>query len=366
MKAPGLFIAAVKAGLRVVQPGHDLLGAAGRKNRSHLAPTEQLQVVHQTQGRHGPLRCAQSLLAAARLDADKGQPIVRPLAVHESTGSARGLGLLKPMVDHLDQRSGRTEIGLQNIMPPGRGLASLQIALNVGPAETINGLLGVTNQQQCAVAVVGLGLVDAVKDLVLQRRGVLKLVDQGHRMLRQDAGPQTLPVGAAQGRVQPAQHVRKAKAATLPLEQQQPLSNPRCRMQPGGYRQLRQGVDGDLQAGQGGELRRQIQRRGSSRACCLQALGREPLPACAELGFVTGAGALGPGLEGIKPGGVEARPKTFAVPVFLVVGNLRIQPIPHGLCALGPAGFELAQGLVACLAGLQQYLAQRAQAGIGR
>jgi hypothetical protein len=65
----------------------------------------------------------------------------------------------------------------------------------------------------------------------LQRRGVLELVNQRHRVLGQDAGLQRGAVVAGQGRIQALQHIGKAESAGLALEPQQALLHMDGRMQ---------------------------------------------------------------------------------------------------------------------------------------
>ena len=116
-------------------------------------------------------------------------------------------------------------------MAPGRGAARLQVAVNVGAAKAVNRLLGVANEQQRAAARVVRHLVNLVKDLVLQRRCVLKLVNQRHRVLLQHAFAQALAVFAVQGGVQALQQVGKAKATALALARLQARAHPACGVQ---------------------------------------------------------------------------------------------------------------------------------------
>ena len=61
-------------------------------------------------------------------------------------------------------------------------IARGEVGEQVGAAKAVDRLLGVADQEQRAVAV--LGVVDAVEDAELQRVGVLELVDQRHRVAR--------------------------------------------------------------------------------------------------------------------------------------------------------------------------------------
>ena len=121
---------------------------------------------------HGwhPAQCVdQLLLATVGLHFDKRQRVVLALAVHKGAFSARAIGMGKPVVHHADQGLCGAEIGLQHVVPPGCGPSCLHVAVDVSTAKSINGLLGVTNQQQSTLFVVALGLIDLIKDLVLQR-----------------------------------------------------------------------------------------------------------------------------------------------------------------------------------------------------
>ena len=165
------------------------------------------------------------------LHAGKGQRVVLRLPVAKGTAGLAAFGLGKAVVDRVHQRAGGAEIGLQRIVPPGGGPARLQVAGNVGAAKAINRLLGVANQQQGAGRVVLRHAVNLVKDLVLQRRGVLKLVNQRHRVLLHQALAQALGVGALQGCVQARQQVGKAKVAAQALALQHPRAHPGRRVQ---------------------------------------------------------------------------------------------------------------------------------------
>ncbi len=61
-------------------------------------------------------------------------------------------------------------------------IARGEVGEQVGAAEAVDRLLGVADQEQRAMAI--LGAVDAVEDAELQRVGVLELVDQRHRVAR--------------------------------------------------------------------------------------------------------------------------------------------------------------------------------------
>ena len=106
--------------------------------------------------------------------------------------------------------------------------------------------------------------------LRLQRRRVLELVDQRHRVLRQDALAQALGAGAVvrrvQGLVQPPQHVGEAEGAGLLLELGQALlrrSAAACRRS--AWRSGGSAASACISCAEGVEVRRQSRRR--RRAC---------------------------------------------------------------------------------------------------
>ncbi len=75
------------------------------------------------------------------------------------------------------------EIGVELVVPTCGQASCLQITLDVGAAKTINGLLGVTNEQQEALGGVACRGVNGVENPVLQAGGILKFIDHGHRIL---------------------------------------------------------------------------------------------------------------------------------------------------------------------------------------
>ena len=134
-------------------------------------------------------------------------------------------GQCKPMVGGRHQSRGGAVVGRQHVVAPGGGLAGFEVAVNIGAAKAVDGLLGVANEQQRAIGRRGVGLVDVLKQAVLQRRGVLKLIEQRHRVLLAQALAQQRALRPGQSRVQTLQHVGKAKGARLALEPLQALGD---------------------------------------------------------------------------------------------------------------------------------------------
>ena len=252
-----------KTGLWVVQPGGDALGTQRGKQAPVLVAAAQLQVVLQHHGGRRAVRRMELLQAATRMHRRKRQRVGLPgaAAKHEGTLARTQLGAPKAMVDRVHQRLGRAVVGVQHIVPPGGGAARCQVAVNVGAAKAINGLLGVADQQQRSVRGVVCRAVKPVKNAVLQRRGVLEFVHQCHRVLRGHARAQALALRTGQCAVQPVEHVGKTKVAAVRLELRHARLHMRCGMQAQRIGRLRQVAQGRQQIGQRLELRGQRDRR---------------------------------------------------------------------------------------------------------
>ena len=102
------------------------------------------------------------------------------------------LGHLEDMVDSAHHRFRRAEIGVQRVVPSSGGLARPQIGMNVGPPESIDGLLRVADQDQRLLRAVLLQPIDPVEDAVLHRIGILEFIDHRYRKLRPDPFGQPL------------------------------------------------------------------------------------------------------------------------------------------------------------------------------
>ena len=99
----------------------------------------------------------------------------------------------------------------------------MQIAVNISAAKTVDRLLGITNQQQSAFFGVISRAVNLVKQAVLQRRGILKFINQRDGVLGQNAGAQGRAVVPGQRHIQALQHVGKTKGSGLAFKPLQPL-----------------------------------------------------------------------------------------------------------------------------------------------
>ena len=180
----------------------------------------------------------------------------------------------------------------------------------------------------------------------------MKLVHQGHGVTGQDAFAQGGAAFAAQGGVEPPQHVLKPEAARLGFEQGHAFAHGLCGMAP------QRGGDGGqarqlgLQRGQGVDVGGHLPTGAAGFAGIGQAFGGEALPAGFEVGHVGNfglrrVGHLRPAGQGIEP----VLPMRFAqppaVPLGFVGGGLGVKPGLQRGHAGHPAG---AQGLQALLA----------------
>ena len=155
--------------MRVVEPGHDALGAAFGKAAHVGLHVNHVQVVLQGQRGYGAAGGVQLLGPALGLNGDKRQGVTARGLEQESGLGLGVLGLPEAVVDGLHQRVGGAVVDIQRVMPPLGGGAGLQVAVDVGPAKAVDGLLGVADEQQRPVAGVGLGVVNPVEQAVLQR-----------------------------------------------------------------------------------------------------------------------------------------------------------------------------------------------------
>ena len=220
----------------VIQPAHNLLGTALGERLAHRPHALQFQVMHQGDGGERTLPVDPLFFAPFGGHGHKRQRIVSRLSAlcfeSKSPFGLVGFGLQKGTVHGLHQGLGRAVIDRQRIVPPLCGLARIQVTVNIGPAKTINGLFGVANQQQSPLGRVVRRAVNLVKNPVLNRRGVLKLINQGHRVLRRNALAQGFALGAMQRGIQPFQQIRKPKLALLAFELAQASRDTERRMKP--------------------------------------------------------------------------------------------------------------------------------------
>ncbi len=85
------------------------------------------------------------------------------------------------------------------------GVFGLEIGMDIGPAKPIDGLLGIANHHQPRVLL--LGRIEAAKNPILQRIGILKLID--HRQGKTPTQPlgQGIAPRTRQGLIQSAQQI---------------------------------------------------------------------------------------------------------------------------------------------------------------
>ena len=169
------------------------------------------------QGRRGLTVATPDLAAPACLHRQKRHGVVITLAKQKGASGEVLLGLLEDPIDRRDHRLAGAEVGIQILVPPGGVTTGPKIGVNIRPAEGIDRLLGVADQQQRAVLIVFRYPVDAIEDAVLQRVGILKFVDQRDRKLLTDNLGQPVAIGALQRGVEPGQHVVEAHLRTAAL-----------------------------------------------------------------------------------------------------------------------------------------------------
>ncbi len=92
--------------------------------------------------------------------------------------------------------------------------ARLHVGKNVGPAEGVNGLFGIADQQQSGIRLLS---PDTPKNTVLLRIGILEFIDHRHRKTLANGGRQRFTVGTDQRTIQSAEHVVKAKLTPAAL-----------------------------------------------------------------------------------------------------------------------------------------------------
>jgi hypothetical protein len=312
--------------------------AANRRRISPGAAQRQVMVDEQRRG-HAAIGM-EDLFAPLRRHRLEGQGVVRRVAKAEGARARAVLGLGEPGVDRAHQRVRRAEVGAEHVVPAGGGAAGLQVAVDVRAAKSVDRLLGVADQQQRAARVVVGGAVERVEEAVLQRRGVLELVDQRHRVLGEDALAQARAVRPGEGAVETVEQVGEAEAARLALELGEALADPGGGVDAQRGARVGQGVVVFDQAGEGGEVLGQHGRRGVGLARLEQAVWGEAV-----------AGAVGelepavervarPLFERLQPGRVIALVQLGAIPQLGLGGEFLVQPVLHGARALGPATRE--------------------------
>ncbi len=217
------FTAAQEAGLLLLPlvEQRDDLTRGGTRQRFHVGLLRQRLLraqVPQCQRRLLLALDRPAFLAPLRTDLDERQIIT------QQEGAGAGLTSLRcqeQRIDRIDHGLAGAEVGFQVVVAPMGRAACAQVGVNVGAAEGIDGLLGVTDHEQPAVLAVGLDLVEGVEDAVLQRIGVLELVDHRDRELATDDLGQARPVLALQGDIEAGEHVVEAHLgalAFLPVE----------------------------------------------------------------------------------------------------------------------------------------------------
>ena len=227
-------------------------------------------------------------------------------------------------------------------MPPLRGLPRVQIAGDIRAAKSVDRLLGIADEQHGAVRGLRRGdAVEAIKHAELQRRGVLKFVDERNGILLQYARAQPLALRPGQRRMETFELVVKTELAAGRLE----------RPQPGIHLHRGVGLQFGNELGQIGQRRAQridlVEHRWRLHLLALvaasaQAFGRELGPSLiVEIGLLL-RGVIQPGLQRIKPAANAFQ--TIFIPAQRVGLGLhqRAQPLPHARDTFGPLRLEFA------------------------
>ena len=351
-----------EAGLRIAQPGHDLLGTDSRQMGQRITRTAQSVVVHHGQGRNLAVSSHEHFAATAGRNRQERQGVVLAAPVSESVRQDH-----EPAVDRIDQGLGGSEIGPQHVVPARGRPTGRQVTVDVGPAKAVDRLLGVPDQQQRGVLGVVRRAVDAFENAQLKRRGVLEFVDHGHRELLSQALRQALScLGVGQRRIQSLQHVGKTELATAALEFGHALQHMGTGVQTccdGRIGQVNQGL---LKIGKGLGFGRQVHRWQAGFAAGQQTLRREAGPARVFHVAPERRGIIRPHcpcLENRQPLGAFFGGQLAAVPAGLVMLELGLDPAPQVVGLFVPAFLEGLELRLALRLGGGKHLCQRTGCG---
>ena len=148
------------------------------------------------------------------------------LAEQEGAFGAVLVAVFKHPVDGAHHGFGGAEVLAQGVSAGLHTQPCLQVGVDIGAPEAVNGLFRITDHQQAGVRAVRFHVIDPVEDAVLHRVGVLEFVNQRHRELPADGGRQLVAPGAVQGVVQAGEQVIKAHFRALLFLRLQPAGNP--------------------------------------------------------------------------------------------------------------------------------------------
>ena len=254
---------------------------------------------------------------------------------------------------------GRAEVAAQGVQPAGGGGAGGEVGVDVGAAEGVDGLLGVADEHQRSRRVVGLDPVDGVEDAVLDRVGVLELVDQRYRKLGADHLGQARAVGAGEGGVEAGEQVVEAHLGAARLLVGETGGDPLGRVAQDVEARVGEGREGGGHRVDGGEGR--VLRGGQPRLPDLgQPLRGEPRPG--------GVGERGPDLlRVVAPGGEALQPAVVVVLLELgaVEGLLVAGGIEQGLEIVHPLAPRRLEGGQGLLLGLPRGIDHHRRVGTG-
>ena len=257
---------------------------------------------------------APALVTPARSDLDERHRVVIAVAEEEGARPRALLGPPEHLVDRGHHRPGGAEVGAQRAVAACSVAPRCQVGVDVGAAEGVDRLLGVADQHQRGLRVVARHAVDRVEDAVLQRIGVLELVDQRHRELLADQPGQARAVGALQRGVQPRQQIVETHLGPALLLVGQARGDPARGVAQQLRAAVRQGLDALAQ-------RQHVKQRGMVGRRTLgpgigQALRRQAGPSGAAIRQRQHRSTVDPLLQCLQPRLVIARLELAAVHLF--------------------------------------------------
>ena len=376
----------VETGLFIVQQRDDAFGAARRECAQAGVRIRQSGVEHKGQRGAAPGSHHETFVPALRVDRHERQRVVLSRrgqaggAEHEGaiapaltlipkrTPTDTRLGLTEHMVHRTDQCRRRTVVRAQHVVATNGRAPHREVAVDVGAAKAVDGLFRVADQQQGrGRAVVG-DAVQPVEDARLDGRGVLELVDQCDRVLRQHAGPQPFGVRAVAGRVErivePGQHVGKAEAAGLRLQLGQARGDARRRVRAQMSGRHGQGFHGLHQALEGREVIGQFD-AAVGRQRINHAGRREADVALLQVKNIRRI-VVSPGGKRFEPRLEVLGSQLLPVERAALVGHLRIEPGSHITCPMCPAKLQGRERFPALARQPLDQLAEAARTGVFR
>ena len=178
--------------------GQQATDLGGHERRDEVARLPLARHLVPPGGHRPPHQRRQVAVDQGRLGVVRGRG---DAAERDAVEQERPRGALEDAVDGLDQPGCAAPVGAQGVAPRRLPLGA-EIGVHVGPAKSVDGLLRVADEVE-RVALEG-----GPEDAVLERVGVLELVDQGDGELAADAVRERRPgVVGVEGCVEPGDEV---------------------------------------------------------------------------------------------------------------------------------------------------------------